>query len=182
MFLNFFKDSPKDRYVILLAILGLLIVLLVYILVFIPVEASVLTYGILDYEFAWIPDRVLIIFTTWGIDGISNQILAIYWDFLYIIGYVSLALGLILIVFRKTKGQIQTIGFYFILTPFLTGIFDIIENVNLLIMLGNPTSISIINSLTASVCALIKFCFLFAAIGYFLIALVMIFILKLRKS
>ena len=182
MFLERFKESPNEKLVIILTIIGLAIVLLVYILVFIPIEASVSTYGILDYEFAWTPDRVQIIFSTWGIGGMDNQSLAIYWDFLYIVGYVSLALGLILLVLRRSEGKMQTLGLYFTITPFLTGIFDVIENVNLLIMLGTPTSVSAMNSYLASICALIKFSFLFAAIGYFIAALIIILVFKLRKS
>ncbi|MFX0039884.1 MAG: hypothetical protein ACFFCY_11745 [Promethearchaeota archaeon] len=181
MFLNRFKDSPKNKYVIIMTLIGLVLVVLVYVLVFIPIEAAVSSYGILDYEFAWISERVLLIFSAWGSDGIAYQAIAIYWDFLYILGYVSLTLGLILIVLRRSEGKTQTIGIYFTLAPFLTGIFDIIENINLLIMLNNPTSVSTIVSLTASVCALIKFSFLFTAIIYFILALVTIILNKIRK-
>lgn len=182
MFLEKFKESPKDKLVILITIIGLTIVLLTYILIFIPIEASVPTYGILDYEFAWTSDRVGIIFSAWGTDGMNNQSLAIYWDFLYIVGYVSLALGLILLVLRRSEGKMQTLGLYFTITPFLTGIFDIIENVNLLIMLGTPTSISSTNAFLASICALIKFSILFAAIAYFIVALIIVIIAKFKKS
>ncbi len=182
MFLERFKESPKEKLVIILTIVGLAIVLLVYILVFIPIEASVSTYGILDYEFAWTSNRVQIIFSTWSIDGMDNQSLAIYWDFLYIVGYVSLALGLILLVLRRSEGKMQTLGLYFTITPFLTGIFDIIENINLLIMLGSPTSVSATNSFVASLCALIKFSVLFAAIAYFIVALIIVIITKFKKS
>ncbi len=182
MFLERFKESPKDKLVILLTIVGLAIVFLVYILVFMPIEASVSTYGILDYEFAWTSNRVEIIFSAWGVNGMADQSLAIYWDFLYIVGYVSLALGLILLVLRRSEGKMQTLGLYFTITPFLTGIFDIIENVNLLIMLGAPTSVSATNSFTASLCALIKFSALFAAIAYFIVALIIVIITKFKKS
>ncbi len=182
MFLERFKESPKEKLVIIITICGLIIVLLVYLLIFMPIEAAVPTYGILDYEFSWTPERAELILSVWGVVGINKQMLAIYWDFLYIVGYVSLALGLILMVLRRSESTMQTIGLYFTLTPFLTGIFDIIENINLLIMLSDPTSISIINPLTASVCALIKFSFLFAAIGYFVSALIILLVFKLRKS
>ena len=181
MLLDRFKESPKDKVVIIITIIGLAIVLLTYVLIFMPIEASVPTYGILDYEFAWTPDKVETIFSIWGSDGINRQTSAIYWDFLYIVGYVSLALGLILLVLRRLEGKIHTIGLYFTLTPFLTGIFDVIENINLLIMLGTPTQISPINPLLASLFALIKFSVLFAAIGYFLIALILLVINRIKK-
>jgi len=181
LFLERFKESPKEKLVIILTLIGLAIILLLYILVFMPIEASVSTYGILDYEFAWTSDRVEIIFSAWGANGIAKQILSVYWDFLYIVGYVSLALGLILLVLRRSEGKMQTLGLYFTLAPFLTGIFDIIENMNLLVMLSNPTPILSINPFLASISALIKFSFLFAAIGYFIIALLIIISNKIKK-
>jgi len=182
LFLERFKESPKEKLVIILTLVGLAIVLLLYILVFIPSEASVSTYGILDYEFAWTSDRVEIIFSAWGTDGMANQSLAIYWDFLYIVGYVSLALGLILLVLRRSEGKIQTIGLYFTLTPFMTGFFDIVENINLLIMLSTSTSISAFNPFIASLSALIKFSCLFAAIGYFIVAIIILLINRIKKK
>ncbi len=181
MFLDKFKESPKDKLVILITIFGLAIVLLTYVLIFIPIEVAVPTYGILDYEFAWTPERVETIFSVWGVDGITRQTSAIYWDFLYIVGYVSLALGLILLVLRRSEGSIHKIGLYFTITPFLTGIFDVIENINLLIMLANPISLSPFNPILASLFALIKFSVLFAAIAYFVVALLMIIIHKFKK-
>ncbi|MFX1327913.1 MAG: hypothetical protein ACFE91_07190 [Promethearchaeota archaeon] len=179
MLLDRLKESPKNKFLIPITILGLIVVLLVYILIFIPIEASVSTYGILDYEFAWTQSRMENILSVWGVDGIKKQTLAIYWDFLYIVGYVSLALGLIIIVLRRSEGKIQIIGLYFTLTPFLTGIFDIIENINLLIMLSD--SISTFNPFIASLSALIKFSFLFAAIAYFIVALTIVIIKKLKQ-
>ncbi|MFX1312247.1 MAG: hypothetical protein ACFFBV_09745 [Promethearchaeota archaeon] len=185
MFLDKFKDSPKGKYIIIMIIIGLVIVLLTYLLIFIPTEAAVPTYGILDYEFAWTPDRVAKILLAWGPEGRFRQTLAIYWDFLFIVGYSSLALGLILLILRKSDEKVQTIGLYFTLTPFLTGIFDIIENINLLIMLDSSIISPIVsntNSFLASFSALIKFGLLFAAITYFIVALIIIIIKRFKKA
>ena len=182
MFLTRFKEFPKNKYVILTTIIGLAIVVLTYILIFIPIETLVPTYGILDYEFAWTPERVETIFLVWGADGISRQTSAVYWDFLYIVGYVSLAFGLILLVLRRSEGKMYSLGLYFTITPFLTGIFDVIENINLLVMLATPTAILEINSFLASLFALIKFSVLFAAIGYFIAALIILVIKKFKQG
>jgi len=181
MFLNRLKNSPKDKYAILMVIIGLVMVLLIYLIIFIPIEFGLPTYGILDFEFAWNPDKVELILLTWGVAGITSQFIAICWDFLFIVGYVSLSFGLITLVLRKSEGKLQSIGLYFALTPFLTGILDVIENTNLLTMLGTPTSISAINSFMASFCALFKFIFLFAAIAYFLVGLVVLIIKRIKK-
>jgi hypothetical protein len=181
LFLDKFKEFPKSRISFIIAIVGFLIVLFVEIFVFIPIESTVSTYGILDYEFAWNSNRVLSIFAAWGPNGINIQISAIYWDFLFIIGYVSLSFSLIVLVFQRSSKQIQTIGRYIPITPLLTGIFDIIENVFLLIMANNPSSVIDSNALTASISASLKFGLLFVGIIYFIGALIIIIFKKIQK-
>lgn len=181
MFLDKFKVFPKNRLLYIIAVVGFLIVILVEIFVFIPIESTVLTYGILDYEFAWKASRVLSIFSSWGTNGLNNQITAIYWDFLFIIGYVSLAFSLIILVFQRSNEQIQTIGKFVLLTPILTGIFDIIENVLLLIMAINPSSVIDSNAIVASLSASLKFGLLFVGIIYFIGALILIIFKKIKK-
>ena len=85
MFLDKFKVFPKNRLLYIIAVVGFLIVLLLYLLVFIPIEGMVSTYGILDYEFAWNSEQVEAIFAVWGYEGITIQKIAIYWDFLFIL-------------------------------------------------------------------------------------------------
>ena len=179
MFLDKFKEFPKRRILYLLAVVGFLIVLFVEVFVFIPIEATVATYGILDYEFAWNAAKVLEIFSAWGSNGITSQIAAIYWDFLFIIGYVSLAFSLIILVFQRSNEQIQTIGKYIPITPFLTGVFDIIENVLLIIMATNPGSVTDSNAILASLSASLKFGLLFVGIIFFIGALILIIIKKI---
>ena len=181
MFLDNFKEFPEKRILYIITIIGFLIVLLVEIFVFIPIEARVSTYGILDYEFAWTSSRAETILSVWGSEGIDFQVSAIYWDFLFIVGYVSLAFGLIVIAFRKSEGKIQSIGTFMTLTPFLTGIFDVIENLFLISIANTPTSVTEPHPLIASLSATIKFGFLFVGIIYFIIALLLIIINKIKK-
>ena len=181
MFLDKFKEFPKSKILYILAVVGFLIVLFVEVFVFIPIESKVSTYGILDYEFAWNADKVLSIFVVWGLNGINNQITAIYWDFLFIIGYVSLAFSLIILVFQRSNEQIQTIGKYVPITPVLTGIIDIIENVFLLTMATNLSSVNDSNALLASLSASLKFGLLFVGIIFFIGALILIIFHKIQK-
>ncbi|MFW9881325.1 MAG: hypothetical protein ACFFG0_50315 [Candidatus Thorarchaeota archaeon] len=182
MFLDKFKEFPRNKVLYLIVITGFSIVLSVEILVFIPIEANVSGYGILEYEFAWTSTRVEQIFSIWGSSGIDNQIAAIYWDFLFIIGYVSLTFGLIIIVLRRSKGKIKTIGSFMTITPFLTGIFDAIENIFLILMANNPTKVSNPKPLIASLSAIGKFGFLLVVIIYFVIGLIVILIKKFKKG
>ncbi|MHA1932670.1 MAG: hypothetical protein ACW96X_09040 [Promethearchaeota archaeon] len=177
-----FKDFPKSRISYVLAVVGFLIVLLVEIFVFIPIESAISTYGILDYEFAWNGTKVLSIFSAWGPNGISNQITAIYWDFLFIVGYVSLAFSLIALVFQRSSESVQTIGRYIPITPILTGVFDVIENVFLLLMATNPSSIIDSNALLASLSASLKFGLLFVGIIFFIGALILLLYNKILKK
>ena len=181
MFLDKFKEFPKSRILYILAVIGFVIVLFVEVFVFIPIESTISTYGILDYEFAWNANKVLSIFSTWGSNGITNQITAIYWDFLFIFGYVSLAFSLIILVFQRSNEQIQTIGKYVPITPILTGVFDIIENVFLLTMATNPSSVIDSYSILASLSASLKFGLLFVGIIYFIGALILLIIHKIQK-
>ncbi|MHA1915810.1 MAG: hypothetical protein ACW986_10235 [Promethearchaeota archaeon] len=181
MFLDKFKESPKDKILYILALAGFLIVLLVEIIIFIPAEAAVSTYGILDYEFAWSLDQVVSIFVEWGSTGILVQINAIYWDFLFIVGYVSLAFSLIVLVFHKSGETMQFYGTYIPLTPILTGAFDVIENILLLSIANNLTSVPDYFPLLASLSASIKFGLLIVGIIYFVIGLLIILINKMRK-
>ena len=48
MFLGKLKEFPKDIYVLAIFITGLLIFLLINIFVFVPINQSVPSYGILD--------------------------------------------------------------------------------------------------------------------------------------
>lgn len=181
MFFDKFKEFPEKRMLWIIVLVGFLIVLLVEIFVFVPIEATVSTYGILDYEFAWTSGRAETILSVWGSEGINNQVIAIYWDFLFIIGYVSLTFGLITIAFRKSEGKIQTIGAFMTITPFLTGIFDVIENIFLILMTETPTAVSESHPLIASLSATIKFGFLFIGIIYFIVTILFILINKFKK-
>ncbi len=179
IFLDKFRDTPKTRELLIMAIAGFLLVIFLYISVFIPIESSVSTYGILDYEFAWTSDKVETIFEVWDNIDLESQKLAIYWDFLFIIGYVLLAFSLVVLVLQKSEKKLQTVGTYVVLTPFLSGIFDIIENVNLLIM--SHEFITMSNAFMASLSATLKFSFLFIAIAYFVVALIILGIYKIKE-
>ncbi|MFW9824307.1 MAG: hypothetical protein ACFFE4_15295 [Candidatus Thorarchaeota archaeon] len=181
MILNKFKEFPSKKTLYLLIIIGFLIVLFVEIFIFIPIESLVPTYGILDYEFAWNVGRIVTIFSAWGADGIVHQITAIYWDFLFILGYVSLAFGLIIIVYQRSSEFIQNMGVYITITPFLTGLFDVIENVILILMATNFNFIIDTNAILASLSASIKFGLLFVGIIFFVGALILIILKKIRE-
>ena len=182
MLLEKLKDSPKNIILVVITIIGFAIFILINQLVFVPLATNVSVYGILDFEFAWTPEQVKVIFMAWGTEGMVQQALGVYWDFLYIVGYGMFIFGCIILISRKLKGKFQTIGLYVSLTPIIAGIFDMIENLNLLIMLENPISISSFTPLIASISATIKFSFLIVGIIYFFFALIVVIIYIIKEK
>ncbi|MEJ2295282.1 MAG: hypothetical protein P8Y23_11005 [Candidatus Lokiarchaeota archaeon] len=176
MFLEKCIEFPRTLYVLLITIGAFILFILINQLVFAPLSASVSTYNVLDFELAWTTERITQIFASWGIVGMEAQALGVYWDFLYIVGYVFFISGCILLVSRILNGKLQKVGLYMTLTPIFAGIFDIIENINLLIMLQNPINFNAFVPFIASISAVIKFSLLFIGIGFFFLALILLLI------
>jgi hypothetical protein len=174
------KKYPSDLILLIVAALAIVILLTINILIFEPLAHLGYGYGILDFEFAWTKEQILIIFGVWGDEVMTFQAAGVYWDFLYIIGYTVPLFALILLVSRKLNEKILNIGLCMSLTPFIAGIFDIIENINLLIMLNEPAFASFV-PLIASLSATIKFGFLIVGAIFFLVALVLLVIKKIKK-
>ena len=181
MILEKLKKTPSDLILLIIAAIGIIILLVINMLVFEPLANSVYFYGILDFEFAWTKDQILIIFTAWGGEGIALQTTGVYWDFLYVIGYSVPLFALILLFTRKLSGKIVDIGLYMSLTPFVAGIFDLIENINLLIMLNDTPNFDAFVPLIASISAFIKFGFLLVGAIFFLAVLVLSLIKRFKK-
>ena len=181
MILEKLKKSPSDLILLNIAAVGIIILLVINIFVFEPLANSDFFYGILDFEFAWTSEQISIIFTDWGGEGMALQAAGIYWDFFYIIGYSVPLFALILLFTRKLSGKIVDIGLYMSLTPLVAGIFDLIENVNLLIMLNDTPNFASFVPLTASITAFIKFGFLLVGAIFFLVVLVLTLIKRFKK-
>jgi hypothetical protein len=175
------KKYPSDLILLIVAAIAIVILLTINILIFGPLLYSGGMYNILDFEFAWTTEQILTIFSFWGAEEMTSQAVGVYWDFLYIVGYTVPLFALILLVSRKMNEKILNIGLCMSLTPFIAGIFDVIENVNLLIMLNEtPTSASFV-PLIASLSATIKFGILIVGAIFFLVTLVLLVIKKIKK-
>ena len=172
MLLEKLIEIPKKKVLQAITLIGLIAFVVMTMLGGLVNAAPV--YGILDYEFAWTPPRVELIFSAWGAAGKQQIALGIYMDFLYIIAYVALIFGCLLIATRKLDGKIQTVGLYMTLTPFIAGLCDVIENINLLLMIADGSFIASASPLVAAICATIKFAIIFACIFFFLVQLVLL--------
>jgi len=178
MNLDKLKEVPKQKILVISTLIGFVIFISLT-LAFGMITSGMTqfsSYGVMEFELAWTKEQITIIFTAWGSEGMNIQALAVYLDFLYIVGYVSFIFGTLLIIGRKLEGKIQTITIIIALTAFLAGILDVIENINLLIMLGDPANVQTLNASTASICATIKFSLLLIEIVWFLITLIVLLI------
>ena len=174
MYLEKLLEIPKKKVLQIITLIGLVAFVAMTLLGGLVNAAPV--YGILDYEFAWTSGQVELIFNTWGAVVKQQIALGIYMDFLYIIAYVALIFGCLLIAARILDGKFQTIGLYITLTPVIAGILDVIENVNLLLMIADGTFIASASPLVAALCATIKFSIIFACILFFLVEIIVIVI------
>ncbi len=184
MFLDKLKKVPKSLYLIILFVGGFILFIAINTLVFQALSSSSLfaTYGILNFEFAWTVEQVELIFTTWGSTGMTLQEAGVYWDFIYIIGYVFFAFGGIVLVTRKVSGNFQKVGLYVSFIAVLSGFFDVIENIFLLIMLQASSTIPFFAPPIAAIMATIKFSCLAIALIYFVIGLVVALILMIKEK
>ncbi|TFG22950.1 MAG: hypothetical protein EU532_13915 [Promethearchaeota archaeon] len=183
MHLEKLLQVPKNKILGLIILIAGISFFLLTFLVFGPIEAELkgsTGYGVMEFEFAWTSENINKIFTAWGQDGINKQIFVTWIDFLYIPSYGFFFSGLILFISRKLEGKSQKIGLYMTLLPFIAGIFDVIENINLLLMLTHEAYVWSSSPFIASLCASIKFGLLLLALIFFVIALLILLIKKLK--
>ncbi len=172
MYLEKLLETPKKKALQIITLTALVAFLLMTILGGVVNKAPV--YTILDYEFALTLDSVVLIFNAWGAAGKQQIALGIYMDFLYIVAYVALIFGCLLIAARNLEGKFQTVGLCMVITPIIAGICDIVENVNLLLMIVDTTNVTPLNPLIAALCATVKFSIIIACILFFLVEIIVI--------
>ena len=182
MILEKLKKYPSDLVLLIAAAIGIIILLIINIFIFEVIALGSYRYGILNFEFAWTKEQILAIFDVWKVRGMTLQAGGVYWDFLYIFGYAVPLFALILFFSRKLEDRAATIGLYMSLTPIIAGVFDLIENINLLIMLNDPSNFASFVPFIASISATIKFGFLIVGAIFFLVALALFIVKKIKKQ
>ena len=180
MFLEKFKEFPKNKTLIIATILSA-IPFLVLTIVFCVNEVRLMAsagYGVLDFELAWAPETINQIFTAWGPIEMQTQVFITYIDYLFIFCYSLFGVECAIILSRKSEGKLRELGLWMILMFILAGVWDALENINLLIMLFNEASFSPLNPFFASLFATFKISFLVAGLCYLFIATVHVVIKK----
>ena len=177
MFWDNLKEKPKTQNLIIYTLICMIIFVIIQVYLFQPTEVylrslsdihGLTNLGVLDLEFAWTAERIDLIFSIWNAEGISRQIIVTIIDFFYIFCYCVILIGLILLVARKLHDRFQKIEIMMILFPIMAGVFDVIENIFLLIMLGANQSLMPAFPLITSISATIKFILIYVSVGCFL--------------
>ena len=174
-FLEKLKEKPKRLHLVITIILSLVLLVIIYLYIFQPVEnylRSLSNLGVMDLAFAWTNERIDFIFSAWQSEGVFRELIVTIVDFVFIACYCILLSALILLVARKLHGKFQRVELHLVFIPILAGIFDIVENVFLLIMLGSNQAVVFFFPLITSICALIKFTLIYMGIIFFLAGIV----------
>ncbi|MBT2968379.1 MAG: hypothetical protein B6D72_08280 [gamma proteobacterium symbiont of Ctena orbiculata] len=130
--------------------------------------------GIVSLELAWKPDRAQEILTSWlSADLIPKAKSSVYWDFLLIVGYVTLLTSMVLLAWaplvRSRQHRMPLLLISGVL-PLLAGCCDIVENVLMLSMLSDEDGVGTLRPPLTSGFAYTKFALLalfFALAVYF---------------
>lgn len=164
-------EGPRKKVLILTTIISFVGVLIL-ILVMDLFDEGMIPFTIIDFEFSWTGSRAQEIMTAWESNGgLQSSIIYNYLDFAFMISYGAMISGLLLLVTRsfKDEGKSRKIGLICSVLPLIAAGFDLIENINLLIMQHNyPITPLDIVATIASISALIKFGCLFISIAFFL--------------
>lgn len=178
------KEVPKQKPLILITVISF-VCFIVLNLIMAPIEQELKEstgYGVMEFELAWTADRIRTIFKAWGTSGKQMEAIAVWLDFLYIPSYAFFIAGTLLLTTRALKeGKLQNIGLILVISPFIAGVLDVIENINLLAMIYNDVFIDLGSPFIASMCATIKFGIIFLDIIIWIIELLAILIQKIRK-
>ena len=171
-FIRKLEKTPQQNIVIILTGVAAIATIIFFLLMH-PTEMelkSVSPYGILELEFAWTEAKVTKIFSTWGSELIVHELNVTFIDYGFLLAYSTFFAGFTLLIPRKLlSGQIQIVGFYMTLIPFIAALFDSIENLNLILMLSSPSNFPMFSPFFASIFATLKFSLLIIVIIFWVV-------------
>jgi hypothetical protein len=125
-------------------------------------------YDIVAFELAWTPQKAETIMGVWGEAGSQTARESLLIDFGYLPAYSFFFAGLTLMAARAVTARLQTLGFVLTFVPFVSAVFDAVENLTLLSVLQTPGNPSALALILAGVCATLKFSLLVICLLYML--------------
>jgi len=184
MFLEKLKEFSKTKsLVIATAIIFVPFILMTAFFIINEYKLKTTTgYGVLNFELARTSQNINKIFTAWGPNEIKEQTVITYLDYLAIFFYTLFGTGLILIISRKLKGELQNLGLIISLSFIIAGLFDALENINLLLMLNNKNYIQSAIPFFAFLFSTFKIIFLAVGLTFVFIAAIFLIVKRMKMS
>jgi hypothetical protein len=167
------ETFPSQNIVIILTGVAATFSIIIFLLMR-PVEAALKAasnYGVMELEFAWTVEQIERIFASWTSDLIAQELAVTFLDYGFLLAYSTSLAGVTLLITRKILAeQIQLVGFYMTLVPFVAAIFDALENLNLILILSSPTNFPAFSPFLASLFASLKFGLLILVVIFWIIS------------
>ncbi|MBI5035675.1 MAG: hypothetical protein HZB51_34720 [Chloroflexi bacterium] len=144
----------------------------------VPLKSDVAPSGIFSFEFAGTLAAAQTMVKSWGQLGQIYAGVNIGFDFVFIITYViAISLGCVIVA---RGGVLSQVGITLAWAMFAAGLFDCVENYNLLqILLGNGQEI---NAMLAMWFAIPKFAIVILGLAYFFIGGAVVLVMRARES
>jgi len=184
MFLEKLKEFPKTKSLVITTMI--IFVPFILITVFFMINEYKLKtttgYGVLNFELARTSQNINKVFTAWGPNEIKEQTAITYLDYLAIFFYALFGMGLILIISRKLEGKLQNLGLIMASSFIIAGLFDVLENINLLLMLGNKNYTSSAIPFFAFLFSTLKIIFLAIGITFVFITAIYLMVERMKMS
>lgn len=122
-----------------------------------------------EFEVCWDSEHAQKLMGGWTDDVRSEVRRAVRADFFFIIAYVLLLMGLVLLSAREASDETRGLGVGLALAPVLAGLFDVVENLCLFQVLDRPAQPSPTAIVAASTLATLKFALIFGCAVYVVI-------------
>lgn len=134
-----FLEVPRKKVLILDTIISFVNVIILF-LVMDLFDDGMIPFTIIDFEFSWMGSRAEEILTAWELNGgTQSSIIFNYLDFAFMLAYGSFGFSVLILLARSfnENEKHRKIGLICSVLPLVAVGFDVIENINLLIMQHN---------------------------------------------
>jgi hypothetical protein len=180
--MHFLERNPPRSAILVILPISFVVMIAVW-MQFLPLEdrmkahgtAQQGSYGIVDYELAYSPQKADQILNTWDADARAAARQSLLIDFLFMPAYALFFGSVTLLLARAQRGMLRTIGFALTLGCIAAALLDIFENTMLYISLPGPP-VAALPPLLAGIAASIKFLLIVLAVVYWPISLISLII------
>ncbi len=185
-FLNKLLGEPEVITILIMMALSIVAFFWAYFLVILTTEdflRSISVYGQFNLEFGLTEQNVNAILTEWGSVGCSRMIIAVCANFVIMAVYMIIFISLIILVTRlfKEKKKIQNLGLKMIFLPILAGIFNVIGNILMIVILLSGSSVLPFFPLILSISGIVKYGLIISSLIVVIFEIVLYIILYLKS-